>query len=268
MASVIVHGMILVVMVVGAGRTYLERRQPTLIQLAPIDVAEQREFELQTVPGPPQVPTATRPSVPVPRVRSVQRSDTGRVATIVAPREVPVGIPPSSDSAMVIGTDRVIGPSFAQGRVWVRPLEVELGVIGPSPSVAAHTARIDSALQERILAFIDSMPRDSFAAPAAPTWTSEIDGKTWGIDSKWIYLGGLKLPTALLALLPFPQGNYDEAKRNQELQRIRSIIIQAERRAESSDDFKRYIKDVRRRRDAERAAERARREAARDTVVP
>lgn len=147
-------------------------------------------------------------------------------------------------------------------------MEAELGVVGPSPSVAAHAARVDSALQQRILAFIDSMPRDSFATPHTPTWTSEIGGQTWGIDSKWIYLGGLKLPTALLALLPFPQGNYDEAKRNQELERIRSIIIQAEGRAESSDDFKRYIKEVRERRDAERAAERARREAARDTVVP
>ncbi len=269
-ASVIAHAVVLILVGLGAGQRYLDRRQPTLIQLLPIDVFEQREFQLPqpATDEPPPPAAAQRRSLPAPRLRTVAPADTGRVATIVAPRQVPIGIPPSPDSAMVIGTDRTVGPAFAQGRVWVRPLEAELGVVGPSPSVAAHTARVDSAIQQRILAFIDSMPRDSFADPRAPTWTSEIDGQTWGIDSKWIYLGGLKLPTALLALLPFPQGNYDEAKRNQELARIRSIIIQAESRAESSDDFKRYIKEVRERRDAERAAERARREAARDTVVP
>jgi hypothetical protein len=250
----------------GTGRTYFERTRATLIQLAPIDPAEQREFVLPR--GATSAPSASTPVVPVPRVRAIQRRDTTRVATIVAPTEVPVGIPPVPDSAMVIGTARTIGPAYAEGRVWVRPLEAELGVVGPSPSVAAHVARVDSALRDRIVAFIDSMPRDSFAPPQMPAWTSEIDGETWGVDSKWIYLGDIKLPTALLALLPFPQGNYYEVKREQELQRIRADIIRAARAAENAEDFRHYVNEVRKRKQEEREAERARQEAARDTVVP
>lgn len=236
------------------------------IQLAPLEVPQEREFE---VPSAPSFAAPSRqPVVPPPRVRPVRGADTTRVATIIAPTEVPVGIPPSPDSAMVIGTNRTIGPSFAEGRVWVRPLEAELGVVGPSTSVAAHVARVDSALRVKILSFIDSMPPDSFATRAMPSWTSEIDGQTWGMDGKWIYLGDLKLPTALLALLPFPQGNYYEAKREQELQRIRTDIIRAARAAENAEDFKDYVEQVRRRKQEERDAERARQAAARDTVTP
>jgi hypothetical protein len=185
------------------------------------------------------------------------------------PREVPVGIPAEPDTALFIGPARRIGPSFGEGRVWVRPLEAELGVVGTSPSVAEHVARVDSALRARILAFIDSMPRDSFAPAAAPKWTVRTEGgETWGVDSKWIYLGDFKLPAALLALIPFPQGNYYEAKAEAELQRIRADIIRAARAAENAEDFRHYVEQVRKRKQAERDAERARRAAPRDTVVP
>lgn len=266
-ASVVVHLAILAGIVMGASQRYLVRTQTTLIQLAPLDMTEDREFALPSVPAqaPPVTPA---PPVETPRIRRILSPDTTRLATVAAPREVPMGVPPPIDSVMVIGTDRVIGPAFGEGRVWVRPLEAELGVTGPSPSVAAHVARVDSALRARILAYIDSMPRDSFAPPKIPKWTSEIDGQTWGVDSKWIYLGDLKLPTALLALLPFPQGNYYEAKAEQELQRVRTDIIRAARAAENAEDFKHYVEEVRKRKQEEREAERARKAAARDTVIP
>lgn len=266
-ASIFVHLAILAVIVVGAGQRYLERSQITLIQLAPQDVTEEREFALPSV-APETQPVSPPPTVRTPRVRRIRNLDTTRLATVAAPREVPMGVAPRSDSTTVIGTHRVLGPAFGEGRVWVRPQDAELGVTGPSPSVAAHVARIDSALRERILAYVDSMPRDSFAPPKIPKWTSEIDGQTWGIDSKWIYLGDLKLPAALLALLPFPQGNYYEAKAEQELQRVRTDIIRAARAAENAEDFKHYVEQVRKRKQEERDAERARKAAARDTVIP
>jgi hypothetical protein len=83
---------------------------------------------------------------------------------------------------------------------------------------------------------------------------TEIDGQKWGVDGAWIYLGGLKIPSAILALIPLPQGNYDANKRNAELQRIREDIMQAARRAESMEQFKRYVKETRERKDAEREA--------------
>jgi hypothetical protein len=219
----------------------------------------------------------------------------GRVPDIVA-REIPV-VPPDTiivaetpeadvpvlgDFDLVPGPDtlraipgeeapanaRRLGPAYAGGRVWVRPFEAGLGVVGPSASVAIHVARVDSALRERIKSWVDTMPRDSFALPAPERWTAEIAGKTWGVDQQWIYLGDFKLPTALLALLPLPQGNYDRAREAQELQRIRSEIIDAAERAENAAEFNDYVKDLRRRKDEERALEQARREAARRDTIP
>src|SRR2546422_11328227 len=42
-----------------------------------------------------------------------------------------------------------------------------------------------------------------------------LAGKTIGIDSQYIHVAGIKIPTAVLALLPItlPQGNYDEQRR-------------------------------------------------------
>lgn len=162
-------------------------------------------------------------------------------------------------------TDRILGPAYGDGRLWVRPFFAALGVVGPSPDAATHTARVEAAVLERMKAFIDTMPRDSFALPPPPRWTTDLGGNTWGIDRNWIYLGDIKLPTALLALLPLPQGNYDQAKAAQELQRMREDIIQAARRAETAEEFRKYVEELRKRKDAEREAARA---AQRDSVVP
>jgi hypothetical protein len=119
----------------------------------------------------------------------------------------------------------------------------------------------------RLLAYLDSMPPDSFAAPRTPSWTREIGGETWGIDGRWIYLGPLKLPAALLALLPvsLPQGNYDQIKAAESLQRMRQDILQAARRAETAAEFNRYVRELRKRREAEREQQRR---VARDTIIP
>ncbi len=69
------------------------------------------------------------------------------------------------------------------------------------------------------------------------------------------------MPSAILALLPLPQGNYDRAKEEAQLMRIREDIIRAARQAETNADFRRYVKEIRERKDAERA-ERLRREKA------
>jgi hypothetical protein len=99
------------------------------------------------------------------------------------------------------------------------------------------------ALRERMKAYIDTMPRDSFALPPPPRWTTEIGDDQWGIDGQWIYLGDFKIPTALLALIPLPQGNYDQAQ--------------------AAAEFRNYVEELRKRRAAEREAERAKG----DTVI-
>ena len=108
-------------------------------------------------------------------------------------------------------------------------------MVGPSPTRAIHLARVDDALRERLKGFIDELPRDTFALPPPPVWTTNVDGATWGMDGQWIYLGDFKIPAAalaLLSLLPLPQTDYDRQKEAAELSRIREDIIRTARRLE------------------------------------
>jgi hypothetical protein len=145
--------------------------------------------------------------------------------------------------------------------VWVRPLDaIAAAITGAGDGTdtvdaRTHVARIDSAIAARIAAFLDTLSPDPMATPGLPReWVTEINGQKWGVDGSWIYLGNLKLPSAILALLPLPQGNYGLAQRDAELQRIRLDIMQSARRAESADQFRKYVEETRKRRDAEREA--------------
>jgi hypothetical protein len=153
---------------------------------------------------------------------------------------------------------RRLGPGYGDGRIWVRPLDAIAAAIAgmgdDSTDAKSHVARIDSAIAARIAAFLDTLGPDPMATPAPKPWVTEVGGQKWGIDQGWIYLGNLKLPSAILALLPLPQGNYELAQEEAELQRIRVDIIQSARRAESAEQFKKYVQETRKRRDAEREA--------------
>lgn len=206
----------------------------------------------------PEPTPVTRPSLRQtvePRER-VLPADSSRVTVVAAPRTT---------------TRRLLRPGYGDGRLWVPPIDVlELGRPLPAaPPAAAEgpptVAQLDSTITARLRAFLDTLPRDSFAPGQAPSWTTEISGRTWGLDGKWIYLGGLKLPAALLALLPFPQGNIDQSRAANELMRYREDIMQAAQRAETAAEFKKYVNELRKRKDQEREAKR---KAPKDTVIP
>ncbi len=247
-----------------------------LIDIGPPEAGTERQVTLSVPRGPESLgePEQRGPE-PTRRERPPTRPGLALPPDTVPPKpvdDVLAGVVPgfgadtaTSEGEGPIGTHRLLGPAYGDGRLWVRPFEAELGVVGPASDAATHTARVDSAIRERMKAFIDSMPRDSFAIPSAPSWTTEVDGSTWGIDPNWIYLGDFKIPTALLALLPIQSGNYDQAQAARELARLRRDLIQATRRAEARDEFMDYVKELRERKERERAAERA---ARRDTIRP
>lgn len=210
---------------------------------------------VRVVPEPQPV---TRPSVrqAVQPPERVLQADSSLPTVAVVPRAT---------------TRRLLRPGYGDGRLWVPPIDLlELG--RPLPASAPPgaegpptVAQLDSTVTARLRAFLDTMPPDSFAPPPAQRWTTEIAGQTWGIDGKWIYLGPLKLPAALLALLPFPQGNIDQSRAANELMRYREDIMQAARRAETTAEFNSYVKELRKRKDQERELKK---KAARDTVIP
>ena len=219
--------------------------------------------------APDTVPTRTREvaMVPPPEVPS-------GIPAVEPPAEVAGGVPQADAAEGAIGVRRggaLLGPRLGDGRLWIRPRDAIAaaiaGVLGDGPfDPGTHLARLDSAVAARIYAFLDTLPRDSMAVARAPEWVTEINGQKWGIDGSWIYLGGLKLPSAILALLPLPQGNFDEARRAADLGRIREDIIQAARRAETADQFRRYVNETRERRNAERERQRNQRIVPRDSV--
>jgi len=239
-----------------------------------------RELELPAYRGPTTV--ADLPPIRRNTVEGSELSDSapGGGTIAYATSVVPIGIPPAIRGLdrydPVIGTAPRIGVSRGSGNLWVRPLEGRIGVIGPSPDIATHVARVDAAIRAKIMAFIDTMPIDSFATPPMVTpWVTESeDGKTWGVDPAWIYLGDFKIPSALLALIPMPQGNIDLARQEGELMRIREEIMFAARQAQNNEEFRHFVKEIRKRKDAEReerrrlVTEASKKGVKKDTIKP
>ncbi len=81
-----------------------------------------------------------------------------------------------------------------------------------------------------------------------------------------MHVAGVKIPTMVLALLGnlLPQGNFDEAMRARQLNDMRADLLRAADRAQTLQQFRRYVRELRERKQAERDAEQRRR--AQDTV--
>jgi hypothetical protein len=104
-----------------------------------------------------------------------------------------------------------------------------------------------------------------------PAWTvGGGEAPTWGIDSQWIYLGDIKIPTPVLALIGglLPAGNYDESVRSRQLAEMRQDLLQSAWRAQTFRDFQRYVRETRERRQKERDEERRRAKPDTTGVIP
>ncbi|MGH7537009.1 MAG: hypothetical protein ACREMF_00100 [Gemmatimonadales bacterium] len=158
----------------------------------------------------------------------------------------------------------ILPPAPGDGRLWVSPRPalptvVADAIYGPRPP---H----DSMVVARLRAMVDSLNVIIDAEQLAhrlPSWTARgEDGKPiWGLDSDALYVAGIKIPTAALALLGhlLPSGNYDEAVRARHLAEMRADLMQAAARTENLEQFRRYVRELRARKQAERDAERRQR---------
>jgi hypothetical protein len=190
------------------------------------------------LPDRQAVPVLPKPVRPLP-----QLADTGATA----PREqAPLGR---------------LGPGLAQGRLWVRPLPL------PPRELAQRLTKsraqlVDSAVTAIVQQYLDSIANDPATRnQALPSWTTEIAGKKFGLDSKNIYIAGLKIPAAVLALLPIPAGNIDQNRAYNHLMDIRADLLYAARRAETMEEFKKVIREIRIRKEKEREFEKNQRTA-------
>jgi len=177
------------------------------------------------------------------------------------PAPAPVGRPDTmlATSADAVGPHIVTPPQVGDGRLWVTPRPALPSEV--ADALYQPLADRDTAVVRRLHAMVDSLnviiDQDQ-RARQQPTWTTEVAGQVFGIDSQFIHVAGIKIPTAALALLPIslPQGNYDEQMRARQLDEMRQDLMQAARRTETLHLFKQYVRELRERKQAERDAER------------
>lgn len=194
--------------------------------------------------GPrPELPLP--PSVPEPVAEPI--ADTASVVT-VRPADPPVQGPRP-------GVVR-LGPSRGQGTLWVQPLPLPPRELAQALT-RSHFELVDSAVSAIVQAYLDSvMTMPTRPGAPLPSWTTEIEGQTFGIDSRYIYLGPLKIPAAILALLPIQGGGNMDLQEGRRLAAIRADLQYAVQRAETMDEFRKAIREIRERREREREFER------------
>jgi len=145
----------------------------------------------------------------------------------------------------------------------VRPLPLPPQELAQKLS-RSHAQLVDSAVTAIVQAYLDSIANDPATRDEGmPSWTTQIAGKKFGIDSKNIYVAGLKIPAAVLALLPIPAGNIDQNRAYNHLMDLRNDLMYAAQRAETMEEFKTMIREMRERKEREREFEKNQRTAPR-----
>lgn len=148
-----------------------------------------------------------------------------------------------------------IGPGLAAGRLWVRPLPLPPRELAQRLS-QGRAELLDSAVSVIVQAYLDSIANDPASKTVGlPSWTTEVAGRKFGLDSKNIYIAGLKIPAAVLALLPISGGNIDQNRAYNRLMDMRADLLYAARRAETLEEFKQVIREMRLRKERERELE-------------
>lgn len=259
-ASIGLH--LALVVLIGAGaRSFVDRGEVQRVLLLPAPEGGVREAAMPAFAGNRAAPRASRPA----------GAPTGAAVVTVAPVE---GAAPSpSDSAPVLARtpaerptaargERRLPPALASGQLWVRPLPAAPRELAQRLQ-RTHEELADSAVTATVQAYLDSVAREPGAGDVAlPDWTTEVGGRKFGLDDKYIYVAGIRIPSVLLALLPLPAaGNYDRNQAYNRLMDIRRDIYQAAARADNTAEFKRYVKEIRERKERERRFREAQRQA-------
>ena len=98
-----------------------------------------------------------------------------------------------------------VEPALPDPRIELRPNSLRL------PLTKAQ--RNDSAVKAIYLAYREAeIAAEEHKGRDPRDWTFEKGGQKYGIDSQYIYLGKFKIPSAILAALPFNYGGVDGSR--------------------------------------------------------
>lgn len=198
--------------------------------------------------GPAAAPEA--PARPAPR--PVAPSVTPRGVAPAEPVPAPGGVPGGrggGGGAGGTGPGTGMVPSFSDSRLWAPPGAYIVGPKSPQQVV-------DSVIDVAVGAYIDSLQVAARNRGREPgDWTVGDGDTKWGVDPKWIHFGKVKVPTALLAMLPI-NAQSNPSFNARERAAIRWDIQYHAQRAITEDEFRRSVKRIRERMEKERSAER------------
>jgi len=162
----------------------------------------------------------------------------------------PVGQVPSDSAPAWSVPDRHVVESWRSlgtGQLWDRRPPTAAGV------PRTHAELTDSAVKAIINNYLDSLaalPGGGRVLP--PSWKATIGGREYGLDGQWITVAGVRIPSLILALIPFPNGG-NESKALDVQGRMRAQDYQlALPRAAAAADQREQIKEIRAREEAER----------------
>jgi hypothetical protein len=178
------------------------------------------------VAAPPQLPPVARAPV-----------------RIAAPA---LGTPRGTDSAGVFG---IVAPGLGHAKLWVEPLPLEPKALAAALS-SGDQRLADSAITVIIQHYLDSIAAAPDRDRGPPSWTTTVVGTKFGLDSKNIYLAGLKIPTAVLALLKLPGANESKVF-DRSVGLMQDDLRRAAARANTLEEFRESVRELRAERERE-----------------
>jgi len=200
--------------------------------------------------GPPPSGGGGRPVPPPPFVAPTRVPD--KLPPLPPPRPpertpAPSGMPTTGPLIGGNGVLSGIQPHYDDPRLWGTP--------GPVATVPrTHAEQMDSVAHEDIRSYNDSMSAVAQNQRAPGDWTVKKGGQKYGIDQKFIRLGPISIPTAVLALLPLNvTGNPTTIERSRNFDAMQRDIDLHAHQAMNEAEFQKAVKALRKRKDKERA---------------
>lgn len=177
---------------------------------------------------------------------------------LVAPDEVPAGIPPAPEAPAPATTEGGRGPVVGRGGAtqgivprYDSPLWAPVAPEVVAPRSSAEEIR--EGIAARLWEHNDSLRRAQPTGRAPGDWTITKGDTKYGIDQRKIYLGPIEIPTAVLALLPInAQANPQSLDRERALSLQRADIQSQAQRAVTEEEFREAVKRIRDRKERER----------------
>jgi len=263
--SILVHSLLLFGWVTGRLPDVPRFPRQLIVLSQPADGHDQTTMRYQMPErvgerGTSEVPATRRGAARVRATRPVLPTAPEAVTVLPRPETRELQADSGRTPAAVTRASR-IGPGLAEGRLWVRPLPLPPRELAQRLS-QSRAELLDSAVSAIVQAYLDSIANEPASKNVGlPSWTTEVAGKKFGIDSKNIYIAGLKIPAAVLALLPISGGNIDQNRAYNRLMDLRADLLYAAQRAQTLEEFKRVIREIRLRKEREREFEKNQRTA-------